>query len=284
MGSLAERYEAGDHTAVWDELSARNSTEFGPAELDDVARVCELTMQRFASNVATLVVRLTLMGYRFGTRYSTNLRRQSIEDLGLRESMEQAGRDVSWIDQGDVEESVMGWGGPRADIDARLLRSERLLGALPLALRALIRRVDTVDLSGSFPNWEPSAFNFDTDGEWPAFGVVSDPFNLTPIELAEDYRNPATGRIHRDFLAHGRFPLPIKVDHKLAANFAGAHVTVSMPTAAVDPVLDGVYQRPQIRLVEYLRTVCDWGGFPGFAFADEVPAEIGELKTGLVQF
>ena len=94
MASLAERYEAGDHEAVWDELSTRDLTELSPDAVSDAARVSELTMQRVAANVATIVVRLTLMGYRFGTRYSRNLRRQSIEDLGLRQSMAEAGRDV----------------------------------------------------------------------------------------------------------------------------------------------------------------------------------------------
>lgn len=279
---MAERYDDGDRETVWKELASVETDTLDDRVMADVERVAERTMARVAANVATLVVRLTLMGYRFGSCYSANVRRQSIEDLGLRESMAAAGRDTSWIDRGALEESVMGWPGPRDDIDDHVHRAERLVGRLPVSLRALVRKVDTVDLSGSFPSWNPSAFNFDGDRDWPAFGVVSDALSLLPVEAVEEYVNKASGAIHRDFMAGGVFGLTVKADHRLTANFAGSHVTTVVPSRAIDPVLDDVYCRPGVRLTEYLRAVFEWGGFPGFEFAADVPGEIEILRRGLL--
>ncbi len=273
----------GECQAVWAELASVTADRLAEPELADAHRVAELTMERVAANIATLVVRLTVMGYRFGACYSSNVRRQSIEDLGLRDSMAAAGRDTTWIDRGDLEERVMGWAGPREDIDKLIARVEDVVGPLPLALRALVRSVDTVDLSGSFPSWDPSAFNFDTDPEWPTFGVVSDALSLTPVETVEEYVNPATDEIRRDFLDGKTFGLTLKPDHRLMANFAGGHVTIAVPSGSIDPVLDGVYGRPGIRLTDYLRVVFSWGGFPGFEFAPSVPPELDALRNGLLE-
>ncbi len=66
MSSLVERYDAGDRIAVWDELHALESL----ADAGDAARraardVARRTMQRAATNVATIHRRLTAIGYVF---------------------------------------------------------------------------------------------------------------------------------------------------------------------------------------------------------------------------
>jgi hypothetical protein len=283
MPSLAERYEAGEHEAVWAELRSLGSDVFEPDVLPDAERVADLTMQRAATNVALLVVKLTAMGYRFGDRFVHNRRRQAIEDLNLRDSMEKAGRDVAWVDAGDVEETVMGWSGPRPDINDRLERAEKAVGPLPLALRALVRHIDAVDLAGSFPSWNPGAYDFDDGGEWPVFGVVSDAFNIIGIDVVEDFLKPGTDEVldtYRD--ETGRLPLPVKADHVLSANIAGGYCTVSVPDPVADPILEGAFMRPGTTLVEYLRASFRWGGFPGFEFVSDPPPEIEILRRGLL--
>jgi hypothetical protein len=280
--SLAERYEAGDHRAVWEELSALGPGVYEPEWRADAEDVAAITMQRAATNVATLIVRLTLMGYRFGHRYNRNQRRRTIEDLGLRDSMASAGRDVSWVDAGDVEEHVMGWQSPADDVLATLEQIEKVTGALPLSLRAFVRYVDAVDLSGSFPSWDPSAYAFD-DGEWPRFGTISDPLNFNGAELINEFVRADPG-----FMDPMRIPaprsrtVPVASNHLLSANQAGDLHTILLPDRIADPIVLGVYGRPDVRLVEYLRAAFEWGGFPGFAFAATVPPEIDKLRRGLL--
>jgi len=295
VSSLAERYEAGDCEAVWDRIADLGEAAASPQWRADVEAVADLTMARVAGNVATIVVRLTLMGYRFGHRYSRNRRFRTIEDLNLRRSMESAGRDMGWLDEGEVEETVMGWPGPAPDIDDRVSNAETLLGCpLPAALRSLYQHVGEVDLAGSFVEWDPSAFNFDDDLDWPPFGRFTDPFNLLPVDCIGEHVDPATGDLDLTHLsARGQLTVPIANGRELSANQIGDTKHVLLPMlgieAGADPVVYGMAGNPGtpgtpgVRLVAYLREAFVWGGFPGLAHADlPVPAEVERLRTGLL--
>lgn len=291
MRSLAELYERGAHREVWEELVAIGPAVADPAVRAEAEAVARLTVDRLAANVALLSIRLTALGYRFGARAGHNRRRRTIEDLGLRDSMADAGRDVSWVDAGDVEETVMGWAPPGPEVAGLVGEAEERLGTFPLSLRALLLGLDVVDLSGSFPGWDPSAYDFadvdlvagpDADGEpWPAFGLHSDPLNLLGAgSILELTAHPAeTGQLADE---DGRVLVPIAANHLLAANQAGDYHHVALTGPEADPVVEGVYGRPGIRLVEYLRVACEWGGFPGFEFADRVPPEIDVLRRDLL--
>lgn len=283
MGSLAARYEDGDRRGVWDDLVALGPAVFEPAWQADGEEVARLTMERVAANVATLTVKLTAMGYRFGGRFDRNRRRRTIEDLGLRDSLEAAGRDVSWVDAGDVEETVMGWTGPTEGALAELERAERTVGPLPMSFRAFVQQVDHVDLSGSFPSWDPSAYAFDDGSEWPDHGLHSDPLNFNGIEMVLENFKPSPQLLDPTAEKHERsYPMPIAANHVLSANRPGDFHYIHLPDACADPMLEGVYNRPGIRLVEYLRVAFEWGGFPGFEFSEGPPAEIDVLRRGLL--
>lgn len=283
--SLAERYENGDREAVWAELVEIGALDGTPGLRQDAERVAALTMQRAATNVATLTIHLTARGYRFANRYSRNRRRRTIEDLGLRRSMEAAGRDLSWVDEGDVEETVMGWAGPRPDVGEHIDAAERAIGGpLPLSVRFACRYLDVVDLAGSFPGWIPSAFDFDDDLDWPAAGLVTDPVNLLGIDCVTDHVDPATGRVDALNLHEGHYVLPIANGPELSANQIGAMKTVRLTATdhgeAVDPFLHGVPWHPGIRFVEYLRLSFAWAGFPGFSVLEsDPPSEIRRLQA-----
>jgi hypothetical protein len=60
------RYSAGEHVAVWDELSALEGAVRDPALLPDALSVASETMDRVATNIERLIGRLTFAGYRFG--------------------------------------------------------------------------------------------------------------------------------------------------------------------------------------------------------------------------
>jgi hypothetical protein len=288
--SRLERYEAGDEVAVWAELTALGPLvdDLPGAELADAREVAAATMHRVALNVATLVVRLSLMGYRFGYRHNRNQRRRAIEDLGLRDTMAEAGRNVDWVDAGDVEETVMGWQAPGEEVLAAITKLERRTGPLPLALRALLEHVDVVDLSGSFPEWNPSAYNFSGHGApgdppWPTFGVFSDPLNFHGVDAMADFvaadpalTSPTVAPFPR------AVSVPVGANYLLSSNRAGDYHCVALPDREANPELQNVFGRPGIRLIEYLRVVFEWGGFPGFEFADDVPAEIEVLRRDLL--
>ncbi len=283
MVSWAERYEAGEERVVWDELVALGPEVLEPHHRADAEHVADLTMQRAAANVATLVVRLTVMGYRFGARYHHNRRRRTIEDLGLRDSLEAAGRDVGWVDAGDVVEQVMGWVAPTFAVEPEIDHAEHLLGPLPLTIPALMRWVDAVDLTGSFPSWNPSAFDFDEGDNGIPFGVYSGALHLNGIATINENFQPSPAMLVPGAVLPARsFALPLGPDHRLSANREGDYHHILVPDAVADPLLLGVDRRPDIRLVEYLRTCFDWGGFPGFELADEVPPEIAVLRRGLL--
>lgn len=283
MASLAERYEAGDHRQVWDELVALGPEVYEPALLRDAEAVADLTMQRVAANIATLVVRLTLMGYRFGGRNNRNQRRRTIEELGLRDSLEAAGRDVSWVDAGPLEEHVMGWEAPAPMVESELEKLDQALGPLPVSLRALVRRVDTVNLAGSFPDWTPATYAFEDDAlDAPAVEPVTDALNFNGVVMINETFQPQAVVSGGRFVPARSYALPVGANHVLGANQAGDFHSVRLPDRVADPVLDGVLGRPGIRLVEYLRVAFEWGGFPGFEFAPRVPRQVDVLRRDLL--
>jgi len=65
MSSFLERYEAGEHIAVWDELCALGSSVRGAEYLDDAMAVARATMERVERNVLTLRDRLASLGFEF---------------------------------------------------------------------------------------------------------------------------------------------------------------------------------------------------------------------------
>jgi hypothetical protein len=60
-----ERYENGDHQAVWRELVALGVNAHEPANLSDAQAVAHTTMRRARQNVQRLIERLRDVGFRF---------------------------------------------------------------------------------------------------------------------------------------------------------------------------------------------------------------------------
>jgi hypothetical protein len=65
MTTLLERYQAGDHIAVWNELTALGEGVRDQRYLADAAAVASETMRRARHNVELLIHRLDARGYRF---------------------------------------------------------------------------------------------------------------------------------------------------------------------------------------------------------------------------
>jgi hypothetical protein len=60
------RYQAGEHVAVWDELTRLGGAVREPALLGDAAAVAQATMALVATNIDRLIDRLTEEGFQFG--------------------------------------------------------------------------------------------------------------------------------------------------------------------------------------------------------------------------
>jgi hypothetical protein len=244
--------------------------------------VAERTAARVATNVALLVVRLTAMGYRFGARHNHNQRLGALVHLGLRDALADAGRDVAWVDAGEVEEHVMGWAPPGDEALEDIARIETLTGPLPVLLRALLIGVGPVDLAGSFPAWDPPTYDF-TDGFGDDRLVYSDPLNLFGAERVAEFV-----AVDTDLLIAAtsdtprRSSVPIANNRELGANVAGDFHVVALPVATADPVVGGVHGHDAVHLLDWLRHAFDWGGFPGFADHPPPPAELEALRRDLL--
>jgi hypothetical protein len=65
MPTFLERYQAGEHAAVWDELMSLGDAVRHEPYYKDAAAVANETMRRARHNVELLIQRLDAMGYRF---------------------------------------------------------------------------------------------------------------------------------------------------------------------------------------------------------------------------
>jgi hypothetical protein len=157
---------------------------------------------------------------------------------------------------------------------------ENAVGPLPLALRALLRRVGEVWLCGSHPSWSPPAYAFGDLADYP---VMADPLVLPSAtwmlqELTEWDANEwcQPKRPWRFALAP---------DEQLKADISGRTQDLLLPTTSADPVIENAdWQRPGVTLVTYLRASLRFGGFAGFEFRPPIPPLITDLQRNLLPF
>lgn len=112
--SYLDRYRAGEHVAVWEELVALGGDVRREPVYSDARAVARETMTRVRHNVALLAARLREMDFRF-----------------------------VYPDEVIVP--------PDARLVARLDRMEAELGPMPIAVRAFFEHVGSVNLMGSHP-------------------------------------------------------------------------------------------------------------------------------------
>jgi hypothetical protein len=123
-----DRYQAGAHAEVWQELVSLGSAVREDPHAADALAVAYETMRRVNANVRTLVERLTAMGYTFSNNPG----------------------DSSYV-------------APAADVHKRILAFEKDFGALPLSLRAFYEVVGAVNLIGSHATIDPKHGTVATD-------------------------------------------------------------------------------------------------------------------------
>jgi len=224
---LFDRYVAGEHTSVWTELIALGDDVRHDPNAADAVAVAYETMQRVEANTHTLIDRLSRLGYRFATPPPHRPR-------GRR----------TW---------------------RQIQQLERLVGALPLSLRAFYDVVGAVDLIGRHQSITA-----------PDNSVAPDPLVVFGVEdaLAES----------ESMDDEERGAITIAPDDLHKANTSGGDpYTVAVPDQRADGVL--LDERHHLLFVDYLRLCFRYGGFPGYEGIDRgVPQELDQLRSGLLEF
>jgi hypothetical protein len=242
---LYDRYQAGAHRDVWQELVSLGDTVREDPHVADALAVAYETMRRVEANVRTLVERLTAMHYSF-----------RMTDRTLEVAL-----------GGPESETRMGHTPPPPDIHKRIASFEREYAVLPLSLRTFYEVVGEVNLVGSHPTLAPA------DGRVAPDPLVVYALDEGAVEFDED----------EDDEEGSPSAITIAPDDLHKANTSGGDAyEMAIPDLRADGEL--LNERHQLFFVDYLRVCFKFGGFPGYDRAAEVPAEIAVLNPGLVEF
>jgi len=143
-------------------------------------------------------------------------------------------------------------------------RLERRAGTLPLSLRAFYDVVGAVDWMGEHPSISPRNDS-----------IAPDPLVVFSVEDALEQCKAG--------FVQDQGVLAIAPDDLHKANTSGGE---PYEIAVPEPCADGklLNERHNLYFVEYLRLVFRFGGFPGYDGIDPTPAELAELRRGLIAF
>lgn len=237
MGWTLDRYKAGDHQQVWSELLISGSE--ARADDDDAREsraIIAETMRRARHNVELLVEALPTLGYRF-----------------------------EHPDRVHVP--------PPPGLAEQLDGLERTIGVMPLALRAWLEQVGTVDLVGTHPEWplrksDPLQVDGDVDYWRSEFELRTEDGLIGPDE-------PFLVELSADAL------------HKADIS-GGPPYGVAVPNPGVDGLLYGEWH--QTTFMTYVRIAFRYAGFAGYDYPDDfrdgriepLPPELEELAGRLL--
>jgi uncharacterized protein DUF6745 len=290
---LYDRYQAGERRGVWRELVSLGAVRADPHAADALAVAYE-TMRRVQANVRTVVERLTAMQYTFGMPDgaldvaiggSHGVERIDLDQLvqrvmgagktpnirglpNLADMMARARDLIAAQGKGkhETRERVRAHTPPPPDIHDQIVSFERQYAALPLSLRTFYEVVGEVNLIGTHPTLAPVGRAITPD---PLVVYALDEGALEyDEEEDEEEGRPSAITIAPDDL------------HK--ANTSGGDAyEMAIPDLRADGEL--LNERHHLFFVDYLRLCFQFGGFPGYDGAAEVPQEISALKAGLLE-
>jgi hypothetical protein len=272
-----ERYQAGEHEAVWRELAALG--EISNAEiLADAEAVARETMSRVARNIDFLIPRLRQDGFRFG---ESGGGRRAASGEPLRNPPTEAVQErIAWL--------------------------ESTCGRLPLSLKVWFQQVGGVNLLGWNPNWLKIA-SPRTGREWVQYlsleigqlashGSIVHPYfevgELDPLLLPglDDRLAKYWIEEHADWndaLATDRSPfeLDLSPDHDMKDEGSGGSYNITTGASVADASFLGEWR--EVTFVEYLRATLQSAGMGGlgrFELMLPMKKRIAELIAGLGPF
>lgn len=272
--SFLERYERGEHAAVWDDLRALGDQARQSPLYADALAVAQATMQRVRHNLEMLIPHLQRLNYAFGAGF--------FHDMTPEEEVE-------------ARRQAPVFAPPAPTTPAGLAELEDLVGPLPLSLRAFYEVVGSVNLVGRFP---PGTFGAaEVEGRHlrplvgpnleapfnPAFDYELDPLFVYSLEMSlvllRDWRD-RRAKYGQPILPY-RLPIGPDCFFKYAMS-GGGQYSVEVPCLAADAPL--LLEWHQTTLVNYLRIALHWGGFPGLGRrqAPTLPPMLEVLKGDLL--
>ncbi|HXY34451.1 MAG TPA: hypothetical protein VEI07_09505 [Planctomycetaceae bacterium] len=138
--------------------------------------------------------------------------------------------------------------GVEADVELHVSRIEREIGPVPYALAAFWRRIGSVDLTGSHPNW--------TGCEYPDALFVY-PASAAAAEL-DDFLADREYRLAIGF----PFKIPIAPDSFHKENVSGGMwYNVDCPATDDNPIVND--EGRDLPFLDYVEDALRMGGFPG---------------------
>jgi hypothetical protein len=244
-GPLLDRYMAGEHEKVWQEMGALGEAALSGPQAADAAAVAEETMRRVEANVRTIAGRLHKLGYRFVDPGAQG------GFFGLRKPK---------AHQPHVP--------PTPDASDKVAELEELIGgSIPLSLRAFFTIVGEINFNGSHPRLAPADSS-----------VAPDPLMIYSVDDAI----AMVESMDREEDEPAMFEFAPDALHKANVSGGGPYF-IELPSEGADAkVQDAPFKGT---FIEYLRdAILTWGGFPGWAEEAKVPPEIAELRAGLTPF
>jgi hypothetical protein len=263
---LYDRYRAGAHRQVWEELVALGPEVRADPHAADALAVAYETMQRVDANVRTIVQRLQGMRYEFTAGRSSHT--GAMPQLGgLVDMMAMAVSRLTGQGTAGTPSPRDGAARPQVppepNIRATLAGFEKEFGTLPLSLRAFYEVVGEVNLIGRHPTLDPKGNP-----------VAPDPLVVYGLDegLVEDDGEDE----------EGASVITIAPDDLHKADTSGGDAyAMAIPDLRADGEL--LNERHDLFFVDYLRLCFRFGGFPGYEGAAHVPAELGTLSVGLIE-
>ncbi len=285
MPSYYDRYQSGEHEAVWADLLALGNGVHKEPVYSDALAVARETMSRARTNIEMLIVRLDQMGYRFETARDTspefveqilqfqralaqqmearfpallaNFSRGNRFEESLLSAFDKRRAPASMLDERSVYYRAQKW-------SPNLISSleSYLQGPLPVSLKAWYECIHHVSFIGSHPVLNPATPTKQS--------VLPDPLAIMGLPDEVDYESWETA---------GGYP--IAVDQFFKANINRDHrYYIDFRNSSADTIFKDWRND---YFVAYLRRVFKWGGFPGLERHPNPPLKlIAELTDGLV--
>jgi hypothetical protein len=268
--TFLDRYLAGQHEVVWQELQAYGGEVMTQPLFEDAWAVARETMRRIRYNLFDLAVpRLRNLGYNFGYE----LVKPPDNNLG---ALEQFASAQEWIGGQPPLHTP-----PEVDGMSHILAFNDLTGGVPLSLHAFWQEIGGVNFMGFHPIWnrevnthrhsQQTIMGFD-----PIFVYAFDENHFTDFAEWQDAVNCR--------YVNGNYQLVVAPDHYHKMNVSGGPpYTIELPNQTADAVL--CHEWHNTTFINYLRICCQFGGLPGLErIQDILTKELAEIRVGMLAF
>jgi hypothetical protein len=156
--------------------------------------------------------------------------------------------------------------GVEPDTESSIERIEREIGRVPYAVTAFWRKIGSVDLTGSHPQWT-GCFYPDALVVYPAVAAI--------VEL-DEFLSDRVLRLEADF----PYLIPVAPDSFHKSNTSGGMwYNVACPAPSDDPIVDN--EPHHLPFLDYLDMTLSWAGFPGLANSPSQNWPLDELRAAL---